>query len=163
MARRPDHRILRHTVIVGPVQVLRPLVHFLGIGLGCHLSVDNRNAVRREHPFKLGTRNIKPGTHNQQIHQIVDIRQLFPVKPRHRYLAMAAGRDDSFPKTGDLRFRRFQALENAPRLFPIIRNALQRVGADADHQPAFNIHSGDLHSRAPQYNNTRKNNIPALH
>jgi hypothetical protein len=42
-------------------------------------------------------------------------------------------------------------------------NTLQRVGADADYEPAFNIHGYGLNSRTPKNSNTRTNKKPDLH
>ena len=96
-----DGGVLAHRVVVRPAQVVRPVVQLLREGLDRPLppagAADQQHAVRREHPHQLRLRDLEPRTHDQQVHHVVDVRQMLAVERRSRDLAAQPRRQETLP------------------------------------------------------------------
>ena len=79
MPRRPHHRVMRHRVAAGVVQVVRPVVDVFRPRLGRRLpfaaTLYIGNPLRREHPHHLRHRHALQVLGHQQVHHVVNVRQ----------------------------------------------------------------------------------------
>jgi hypothetical protein len=76
---------------------------------------------------------------------------------------VTTGGSDLLSQLGNLGVRRFQAMEDAARLLPIIGDTFQRIGAKADDQASLNIHAIRLRSRAAHDQGTRDKRDRSVH
>jgi len=83
--RRADDLIVRDGVAGSIVAPMCPLVNVFGPGLGgfCPLpgALNIRHTFRRQHAHHVGHRRLTQILGHDQIHQIVNVRQVFAVEP----------------------------------------------------------------------------------
>ena len=94
MRRRPDHRVGGHGVAAGVVQVVGPLVDFIGAGLHGFLPpvvlLHVGRATRSKHTQALLDRNPARVLRHEQVDEVVGVGQFGPGQPVDRHLAIEA-------------------------------------------------------------------------
>ena len=97
-ARRSDHRVPGDRVVVRAVQVVCPLVNLLRAGFDGLLPriplLDVGHAARTQHAQHLSRRHLAGVLRDQEIDQVVGIRQPLAGPMLHRHLAVEAQRPD---------------------------------------------------------------------
>ena len=94
VARRADDRVARHGVATGVVQAMCPIVHRDWPRLNRldprSVLLDVGHAIRDQYPIDLALEDTRRVLGDQQIHEVVAIRERFPVPALHHHLAVEA-------------------------------------------------------------------------